>query len=353
LLIIVGIIAFFAVILLPILADRIFSTKWLVIVLCIFGSILGYVHRHDMRALFGSKTPSAKQLPPPTPNAEKPLFEEPAKPSSGELLKPTVAPELPKLSITQTNLTFTFKDSPLFTERRKARIEHNIRKIETYFKAIELDVPDHVPRIGLLTKVDSSGTRASFSPSNYQETLDISLNHIDDPKEITLAYSQFVIWKILIPTNRPPVPQVDEADKRDFSLRVHEYLNRPETIDNSYRSSASAYVPMYLNWSFWNGKGKDQDVPCMLNKATYFVPANFFWAIREKYGQTFADRLVVYTLKEMRDAPHTSASESFDAYFRTRLKQADEVIDNEGSRASEIEQILNDCDWEKKTPARK
>jgi len=248
-----------------------------------------------------------------------------------------------------------FKDSPIFTAKRKSRIEANISKIDLFFKRIEIDVPTDIPRIGVnMQATTGTGSSSSISPQHYQESIDIPVNQIDDPEKITLSYCQYVIWKMLV-SSLPPTPQEEDAsDKRDFSTRAQEYWSKPELIDSNYRHWVAMTVPIYLNWSFWNRKGTDHDSPCdkkarlASEDVPWPIPVRFFWSIREKYGRSFADQLVAYTLKEMRDNPHTDPKEKFHAYFIDHLRRADSLIDNEqGARFPEIERLLETCPWEK------
>jgi hypothetical protein len=58
------VIEFVVVTILTALADRLFSTKAALIVLCVCLPLLGYIHRSEIMNIFHPKTPSAKNSPP-------------------------------------------------------------------------------------------------------------------------------------------------------------------------------------------------------------------------------------------------------------------------------------------------
>ncbi|PYU54860.1 MAG: hypothetical protein DMG55_30070 [Acidobacteria bacterium] len=75
------------------------------------------------------------------------------------------------------------------------------------------------------------------------------------------------------------------------------------------------------------------------------LPVSYLWAIRERYGKSFTDRLVAYTTKELTDNPAIGPTERFPDWFVRAVTNANFVVDNKAEKMPAIRNILNQCEW--------
>jgi hypothetical protein len=84
----------------------------------------------------------------------------------------------------------------------------------------------------------------------------------------------------------------------------------------------------YLNQSYWN------------EKPAVAWPGATLWAIRDKFGKDFADKLSAFMLKHAADVPSdVNGNGNVDQDFYRRLKMADQALED-SARWPDIDAIL-------------
>jgi hypothetical protein len=240
-------------------------------------------------------------------------------------------------------IEITFKDSPLFTQKRRSMTSNDINRFAAYLGALGMPIPTDLPPIG----VDTTNPKAvgwSFNEQSnnkyYYNTFTLQQGMLDDRPKLTEAFSNFVIGRFIY---TPPTPLTIPDSGKQTPQQLYDSTHTPEQMDRTYRWMASVPLTQYLNHSYWNQPfAKNQQPVCPdQGDGTAF----YFWKIRSRFGKEFTDRLAVFTLRAVVDKPYTDTTQRYRQYFFERLKMADSVIDNENAKFSEIESIYKECGW--------
>jgi hypothetical protein len=240
-------------------------------------------------------------------------------------------------------IEITFKDSPLFTQKRRSMTSNDINRFAAYLGALGMPIPTDLPPIG----VDTTNPKAvgwSFNEQSnnkyYYNTFTLQQGMLDDRPKLTEAFSNFVIGRFIY---TPPTPLTIPDSGKQTPQQLYDSTHTPEQMDRTYRWMASVPLTQYLNHSYWNQPfAKNQQPVCPdQGDGTAF----YFWKIRSRFGKEFTDRLAVFTLRAVVDKPYTDTTQRYRQYFFERLKMADSVIDNENAKFSEIESIHKECGW--------
>jgi hypothetical protein len=223
------------------------------------------------------------------------------------------------------DIRLTFKSSPLYTERVQRRITRDLTSVRDYLIRLGIPVPIDLPPIGTLKKEgrDDMTTTYSYTPPGvptYQWKLMLDETIVNDRVQITNLYCQYVMQVLLFGPESP-------------------FGDLPQTMENTGNWSEVTTIDeglsTYLNFSFWNKVRQKR--PFAL---TGFLPGAL-WDIREKLGRDFTDQMLGYTLKAMADGPRENMQENIGDYFMRKLKIGESVVDNDGRRWREIEDILH------------
>jgi hypothetical protein len=264
-------------------------------------------------------TPSQPSLPPPSATE--------VRPQPSELLK----------------LDVTFKDSKLFTRKRRETINKDIQGFAAYLQALGLPIPLDLPPIGIDT-TNPKGTGWVFNEQSnnkyYYNRFVLQQGILDDRLKVTEAFCAFVIGRFVYkPLSPSTFPDLEKQTPQQF----YESTNTPEQMDRSYRSHASVTLEQYLNHSYWNRQFAKNQQPICPDQGD--GTAYYFWKIRMRFGKEFANKLAVFTLRAVVDKPYTDPAQNYRQYFYERLKMADSVIDNENAKMPAIDEILKECGW--------
>jgi hypothetical protein len=200
-----------------------------------------------------------------------------------------------------------FKDSPLFTDSVRERITRDLTRFRDYFVALGIDVPADLPPIGTDPGLTGMATASESQFPIYRWKMDLGDKSIPDPSAITRAYSGYVIDSIL-------------DDRR----------SQHPNADLMQDMRASVALATYYNWSFWNHKPARES-------ERWATP---LWLVRRKFGPTFTDLMLSYTLKALRDNPEDQWNADFDTYFYKKIKTGDSVLDDRGTRMADITSII-------------
>jgi len=303
---------------------KVISVCGLAIVL-FFGdrAIVVYVKSHER--------PEAGQVPIATPTTK---LEEQPNPRQSSLppKSPSPAPDA-LLHPQPVNMSaFLFKDSPLFTPQRKRVIAKYFLDFRAYLTGLGIDVPKEFPPIGIETDKTMAPHFSYSSGPSYHDTIWMKFNQLDNPRMITQNYSGYVFSTILL---KPMIPKF-QAQQRG------QPPNAEIQKEDHYGWYAELAIFQYFTWSFWNKRDKEETV-CPYHQS--MLPVSYLWAIRERYGKSFTDRLVAYTTKELTDNPAIGPTERFPDWFVRAVTNANFVVDNKAEKMPAIRNILNQCEW--------
>jgi len=235
-----------------------------------------------------------------------------------------------------------FKDSPLFTEKRRITISRDLNRFAAYLGALGMPIPTDLPPIGIdTTKPKAVGWSFNEQRNNkyYYNTFTLERGTLDDRQKITEAYSNFVVGRFIYTPTTLAISDSEHQTPEQFYDSIH----TPQQMDRSYRWAASVPLTQYLNHSYWNQPFAKNQQPICPDQGD--GTAFYFWEIRSRFGKEFTDKLAVFTLRAVVDKPYTDSTQRYRQYFHERLKMADSVIDNENAKFPGIEAIYKECGW--------
>jgi len=240
-------------------------------------------------------------------------------------------------------LDLIFKDSPLFTEKRREAITKDINDFADYLSALGVPIPTDIPPIGIDTK-NPKATGWSFNEQSnnkyYYNKFTLQQGMLDDRQKITEAFCNFVIGRFIYKPRSPlAVANLATLTPQQFYDATH----TPEQMDQSYRWTASVPVTQYLNHSYWNQQFAKNQRPVCPDQGD--GTAYYLWEARMRFGKEFTDKLAVFTLRAIMDKPYTDPTQHYRQYFYERLSTADSVIDNENAKMPGFDGILKECGW--------
>ena len=175
------------------------------------------IDRWAIRQLPAANT-VAVQSPPLEPSgskAMKPPRIVPSSPPQEIATTPSVTPGAPSNPGPSADLLF--KDSLLFTEERQQRIKRLLGSFKAYFVKVGVYVPNGILPIG-------TGSTQATSPEGptYREYISIPQDQLDDPKQITRLYSDYIVEKALTKgqtTSLYPLSTPEAAAQFEFEVR--------------------------------------------------------------------------------------------------------------------------------------
>jgi hypothetical protein len=111
---------------------------------------------------------------------------------------------------------------------------------------------------------------------------------------------------------------------------LNQSIDRIISTDDFYRQIRELGITQgaaYLSSSYWN------------KKIRYFPPYPALWEIRSSLGKKSADGLVAYTVRAFGESVHRNVKMEPSAYFYARIKDADDILDDDGASMGVIEKI--------------
>jgi hypothetical protein len=258
------------------------------------------------------------------------------------VLSPPAATEVPPQPSVPGKLDLIFKDSPLFTKKRRETIKQDMSGFAAYLQVLGVPIPTDIPPIGIDT-TNAKATGWSFNDQRnskyYYNKFTLQQGMLDDRRKITDAFCAFVIGRFIYKLPPPLTPYSEKQTPQQFYDATH----TPEQMDNTYRWMASVQLRQYLNHSYWDQRFAKNQQPVCPDQGDGM--AYYFWKIRMRFGKEFTDKLAVFTLRAVVDKPYTDPSQHYRQYFYERLRMADSVIDNENAKMPGIDAILKECAW--------
>jgi hypothetical protein len=228
--------------------------------------------------------------------------------------QPPEQPQPPKIHI-------IFKNSPLLTPARTARITQEIDGYRNYLLALGFDAPSDVPPIG--TVPGDYNTSAAAGPEQLNGSIEIGGNMIDDPMAAIAAYNTFAFPRIL------------DCDNRS-------------RLDLAFRQWSSVWLSIYFNWSYSGHPSIYKGRVVVPRKNTWEAA---LWQIRNELGKSFTDQSLFYMVKRLDnlvadrrfqksgDNYSVSTAES-NTYFYQGFLLGESIVDNHFSSLSRIGAIL-------------
>jgi hypothetical protein len=228
-------------------------------------------------------------------------------------------------------LTLLFTDSPLFTEGVKEEIRRDIASFRNYLISLRLNAPLIVPPISIgspgtlskpleLTGPAGAEDHALFLPSGGRYEFRIYPNQ----KQST-DFGHNIVFLASEMSARTPVTSL-------YGMYVlSQFLERaapdPDDFYWQARDLAITTGSVYFSSSFWNQKVR----------YSYIIEA--LWEIRGTLGQKFTDQLIAYAVRAFNESIYKSQRSDLTAYLYTRMKDADDIIDNDGAAMKTITEV--------------
>jgi hypothetical protein len=209
------------------------------------------------------------------------------------------------------SLPITFKPSPSFTDRRRARIRHDLIVFREYLKQIEFPLQDRVPPIAISTfYVDRPighlpSVKTDPGPEFFKNTLTLRPEDIDDSHAIVALYALYEVMKA-VNFKASPLRSYVGMLMADYALSSFD--NKPEGLiakDNFLKT---------------------------------------FWDVRVSCGKEFADHLWVYFMRSFQSDVKDEATfekqsvEAIDRDFDTHLSWSLNIVDD-GTHRAEVSKI--------------
>jgi hypothetical protein len=211
-------------------------------------------------------------------------------------------------------LSFTFRDSPLFTNSAKTFIEDKTEDYFEYLERIGITPPHEMPPIGVATPDGFGGCGGSSvttpAPSYRQGAIYFAETCLNDATEITGIYSDWV-FGVLLNENLPTVG-ADKGNRFQVQKLLSDY-----------------YVSSFYDILF---SGSPQDIrswPVIL------------WDIRKQFGRDFTDRSLAQAIKSMNEEGlRHKLGMPFDDYLCYHLGIGVSLIDNEHRKFEGVRTLL-------------
>jgi len=206
------------------------------------------------------------------------------------------------------NLEFT--DAPSLTAWTRFRINWNFAKARDYVKSlVEKMQLAELPPIDVKVFNDPNQSMPPGLPL-YRGSIKLSTEELQNGRGQTHAYLFYQVTHILAPDTRQLPPWRMISTLREAN-DLTDYLNSalwgsPDPILEKDKSG-------------WTGR---------------------LWAVRQRFGGAFTDRMVVYTLMSIGDTPDEDATSESDIYFCRHLRIGESVRDHDASKWKEIVSIL-------------
>jgi len=248
-------------------------------------------------------------------------------------------------------IELTFKSSPLFNHKVRQRITNDLTHFRDYLVKLEIPVPIEFPPIGTReasTENDATAQQSRMPKSVYTGFLILTTSMVQDRSSVTRAYCRIVLERLIFGESRVVQTTVSTPSTAK--------PNQPITLTFRNPTGGTSDVPLpppldalavgnmmmtqsglcvYLDRSFW-------DVPKERNAFELSFLAGALWDIREKYGREFANQMVRYTLRDLREHPFSGRG-NYNAYFLDRMRIGESVVDN-GNSWSQIEGVIRKHD---------
>jgi hypothetical protein len=207
-------------------------------------------------------------------------------------------------------IKITWKDSPLFTSKRKEALTKTLNDYYRYLTdQVGLNLPNEVPPVGVGPKggpLLSGGGQPGVPP--FYSHLIMTEDTIDNVNILREVYSMYL-----------------------FNLTLN-----PGVLQGQLRldHEEAAWVFMcYYASSFINKPLCDAQMPGSKWNST-------LWDVRKEYGQPYTDSLVGFTLKMWPTSPAPKV-DNFDAFFMDKLVAAETVVNNDEERYQKISELAS------------
>ncbi len=193
---------------------------------------------------------------------------------------------------TQPSVKLIFKESSLFTPRRKAVITDEMSKFHNYLRGIGFDIPDDFPPIGVSKR---TVYMVSMSPGTlYDASVMLPEADLDNRDAIASLYGQYIFQEMFDPSNR------------NFELPGGDVQSRSGWVYCTY------YTSSFL--------GKHREGSASLKHWN-----NGLWEVRQTFGQDFADRLLFYAHQRWLQP---TKNDTLDQFFLVRVMGGIDVMEN-------------------------
>jgi hypothetical protein len=212
-----------------------------------------------------------------------------------------------------SRMELTFKDSPPLTKLRRERIRNNLWRCHEYLESIHLESPTSLPPIGV--RNGRAPNNNSGRLPDYGSSILLGTDSLDDPMQETLVYIDYSLEQLISKQLADPWPFTTMRARQDQWL--------PD-------QQAASGIASYLNWSFWNRKPPNEAA----------IWGNPLWEIRTQFGKEYTDNLASRAFKEIMDTPEDGADQNFELYFYRKLKTADRIVENDGTKWPQVQAIL-------------
>lgn len=131
----------------------------------------------------------------------------------------------------EISIRVSFKDSPSLTWYRKQKIVHDISAFKKFLTDLNINVGSEIPPI---TTVGGHGFHTPADKPIYRGEIMLASDQIKDQMAVTTTYGTYAIDKFF------------EQSEIARSTNIHDYL---------FAVQEGHGLNLYLNWSYWNGKG--------------------------------------------------------------------------------------------------
>lgn len=209
-----------------------------------------------------------------------------------------------------------FKNSPLFTPKRKRQITIEIDAFRKYLIGLGFDVPKEMPPIGTFHGKGFQSAYPGSLGNNLPFNADIYIGDeaIDDPTSWRRVYAYYFFTVIF-----------DRHSQKDAGLKfrkewiIHIFL---DYFANSYPNKRPKFAKGINEW------------------------VNALWDIRDSCGQDFTDRALFYTsevkieAEEKIEKDFKNFEKDFNKDFSLRFLDGAWVVDNNLRNRSKIVEIL-------------
>jgi hypothetical protein len=111
---------------------------------------------------------------------------------------------------------------------------------------------------------------------------------------------------------------------------LNQIVDRIMSADDFYwqiRQLGITQGATYLSSSYWD------------KEMRYFSPYPALWDIRSSLGKQFTDKLVAYTVRAFGESVHRNVKMEQSTYFYARIKDADDILGDNGASMAVIEKI--------------
>jgi hypothetical protein len=227
-----------------------------------------------------------------------------------------ISPHIPEAAPSETTqpakstpeVVVIFKESPLFTEKRREKIIEAFDEFRSYLVRLGFDIPKDIPPLGVAKGLIMAG--GSQYGTVYDMHIVIPEETLDDPKwTVTCAYSNYTFWR-LIPDRST---NTQDAQMTGKAVRIVADYFRDSFVGKQTVSGVQAID----EWE------------------------SALWNLREKYGHDLTDRAMFFAVK--RWVPYGEFKRedvTFNSFFKSRIANGFSVLDNNSELLTEVGKLI-------------